>query len=45
MNRASRSGTIIGPDERVTPYQAMKINMFVVLETIKNGKTVYKRGQ
>ncbi|MFC3550852.1 amidohydrolase [Lysobacter cavernae] len=86
VNRTSRSGTVIGPDERVTPYEAMKmitlwgaeqfgeqaakgsfepgkladmvilsdnpltidptsINKIVVLETIKEGKTVYKRGQ
>ncbi|MCP9930701.1 amidohydrolase [Cyanobium sp. AMD-g] len=86
VNRTSRSETVIGPDERVTPYEAMKmitlwgaeqfgeqatkgsiepgkladlvilsdnpltldpmkINKIVVLETIKNGKTVYKRGQ
>ena len=45
VNRASRSGTVIGHYERVTPYEAMKINTIVVLETIKNGKTVYKRGQ
>ena len=86
VNRTSRSGPVIGPDERVTPYEAikmitlwgaeqfgeqatkgsiepgkladlvilsdnpltldpMKINKIVVLETIKNGKTVYKRGQ
>jgi len=86
VNRTSRSGTVIGPNERVTPYEAMKmitlwsaeqfgeqatkgsiepgkladlvilsdnpltidpmkINKIVVLETIKNGKTVYKRGQ
>jgi predicted amidohydrolase YtcJ len=86
VNRTSRSGTVIGPDERVTPYEAIKmitlwgaeqfgeqatkgsiepgkladlvilsanpltlepmqINKIVVLETIKNGKTVYKRGQ
>lgn len=24
VNRVSRSGTIIGPDERLTPYQALK---------------------
>ena len=86
VNRTSRSGAVIGPDERVTPYEAMKmitlwgaeqfgeqatkgslepgkladmvllsdnpltidpamINEIVVLETIKDGKTVYKRGQ
>jgi predicted amidohydrolase YtcJ len=86
VNRTSRSGTVIGPDERVTPYEAIKmitlwgaeqfgeqatkgsiepgkladlvilsanpltlepmqINKIIVLETIKNGKTVYKRGQ
>jgi len=86
VNRTSRSGAVIGPDERVTPYEAMKmitlwgaeqfgeqatkgsiepgkladlvilsdnpltidpmtINKIIVLETIKNGKTVYKRGQ
>ena len=84
VNRTSRSGVIIGPDERVTPYEAIKmitlwgaeqfgeqdnkgslepnkladmvilsdnpltidpmqINTIVVLETIKEGKTVYKR--
>jgi predicted amidohydrolase YtcJ len=84
VNRTSRSGTVIGPDERVTPYEAMKmitlwgaeqfgeqatkgslepgkladmvilsdnpltidpmkINTIVVLETIKNGKSVYRR--
>ncbi len=84
VNRTSRSGTVIGPDERVTPYEAMKmitlwgaeqfgeqtikgslepnkladmvilsdnpltidptkLNTIVVLETIKEGKTVYKR--
>ena len=83
MNRTSRSGTVIGPDERVTPYEAIKmitlwgaeqfgeqatkgsievgkladfvildqnpltvdpmtINKIVVLETIKEGKTVYR---
>ena len=25
VNRTSRSGTVIGPDERVTPYEAMKM--------------------
>ena len=86
VNRTSRSGAVIGPDERVTPYEAMKmitlwgaeqfgeqatkgslepgkladmvilsdnpltidpmkINKIVVLETIKGGKTVYKRRQ
>jgi hypothetical protein len=84
VNRTSRSGTIIGPDERVTPYEAMKmvtlwsaeqfgeqankgsievgkladlvvlsdnpitmdpakINQVLVLETIKDGKTVWVR--
>jgi predicted amidohydrolase YtcJ len=84
VNRTSRSGTVIGPDERVTPLEAIKmitlwgaeqfgeqatkgslepgkladmvilsdnpltidptmINTIVVLETIKEGKTVYKR--
>lgn len=84
VNRTSRSGAVIGPDERVTPYEAMKmitlwgaeqfgeeatkgslepgkladmvvlsenpltidpakINTIVVLETLKEGKTVYKR--
>ena len=84
VNRTSRSGTVIGPDERVTPYQAMKmvtlwgaeqfgeqatkgsikegkladlvvlsdnpitmdpaeINQVQVLETIKEGKTVWVR--
>lgn len=84
VNRTSRSGTVIGPDERVTPYEAMKmvtiwgaeqfgeqatkgsikegkladlvvlsdnpitmdpakINQVQVLETIKEGKTVWLR--
>jgi hypothetical protein len=84
VNRVSRSGKIIGPDERVTPIEALKmitlwgawqhfeektkgsletgkladmiivsdnpitcdpmaINRIVVLETIKEGKTVYSR--
>jgi hypothetical protein len=84
VNRTSRSGQVIGPDERVTPYEAMKmitlwgaeqygeaadkgsieagkqadfvvlsdnpvsidptkINTIVVNETIKDGKTVWKR--
>jgi len=84
VNRTSRSGTVIGPDERVTPYEAMKmitlwgaeqfgeqatkgsikegkladlvvlsdnpltvdpakINQVQVLETIKEGKTVWAR--
>jgi predicted amidohydrolase YtcJ len=84
VNRTSRSGTIIGPDERVTPYEAMKmitlwgaeqfgeqdskgsikegkladlvvlsdnpvtmdparINQVQVLETIKDGRTVWTR--
>jgi hypothetical protein len=84
VNRTSRSGTIVGPDERVTPYEAMKmvtlwgaeqfgeqatkgsikegkladlvvlsdnpitmdpakINQVQVLETIKEGKTVWVR--
>ncbi|MCY2959851.1 MAG: amidohydrolase [Planctomycetota bacterium] len=25
VNRTSRSGTVVGPDERVTPYEAMKM--------------------
>ena len=25
MNRTSRSGKVIGPDERVTPYEAMQM--------------------
>jgi hypothetical protein len=86
VNRISRSGEIIGADERVTPLEAMKmitlwgaeqfgedktkgslapgkladmvvlsdnpltieptkINAIVVLETIKEGKTVYARAQ
>jgi len=84
VNRTSRSGTVMGPDERITPYQAMqaitinsayqsfeedkkgslkigkiadlvvldanplkvdptKIKEIVVLETIKNGKTIYTK--
>lgn len=84
VNRTSRSGDIIGVDERITPYQAMqgitinsayqsfeedkkgslkvgkiadlvildanpmkieasKIKNIVVLETIKDGKTIYKK--
>jgi predicted amidohydrolase YtcJ len=84
VNRTSRSGTVIGPDERVTPYEAMKmitlwgaeqygekatkgsikegkladlvvlsdnpltvdpatINQIQVLETIKEGRTVWSR--
>lgn len=84
VNRTSRSGAVIGADERVTPYEAMKmitlwgaeqfgeqatkgslenskladmvilsdnpltidpmkINTILVLETIKEGRTVYKR--
>jgi hypothetical protein len=84
VNRTSRSGTVIGPDERVTPYEAMKmitvwaaeqfgeqatkgslkegkladlvvlsdnpltvdpatINQIEVLETIKEGRTVWTR--
>jgi predicted amidohydrolase YtcJ len=84
VNRTSRSGAIIGPDERVTPYEAMQmitlwgaeqfgeqatkgsikegkradlvvlsanpitvepatINQIQVLETIKDGKTVWVR--
>ncbi len=84
VNRTSRSGEVIGPDERVTPTEAMKmitlwgaeqfgeqaskgslepgkladmvvlsdnpitidpakLNTIVVLETIKDGKTVYRR--
>jgi predicted amidohydrolase YtcJ len=84
VNRTSRSGTVTGPDERVTPYEAMKmvtiwgaeqfgeqatkgsikegkladlvvlsdnpitmnpatINQVQVLETIKEGKTVWVR--
>jgi predicted amidohydrolase YtcJ len=84
VNRTSRSGAIVGPDERVTPYEAMKmitlwgaeqfgeqankgsikegkladlvvlsdnpitmdaatINQVQVLETIKEGKTVWVR--
>jgi predicted amidohydrolase YtcJ len=86
VNRISRSGAIIGADERVTPHEAMKmitiwgaeqfgeqeakgslvpgkladmvmlsdnpltieptkINTIVVLETIKEGKTVYTRAK
>jgi predicted amidohydrolase YtcJ len=84
VNRTSRSGEVVGPDERVTPYEAMKmitlwgaeqfgeqankgslaegkladlvvlsdnpitmdpakINQVQVLETIKEGKTVWVR--
>jgi predicted amidohydrolase YtcJ len=84
VNRTSRSGKVIGPDERVTPYEAMQmitiwgaeqfgeqagkgsiragkladlvvlsdnpvaidpqaINTIRVLETIKEGKTVWSR--
>jgi len=84
MNRTSRSGAVIGPNERVTPYEAMKmitlwgaeqfgeqatkgslepgkladlvilsdnpltidptkLNTIVVLETIKEGNTVFQR--
>lgn len=85
VNRVSRSGTVMGPDERLTPYEALKsitiwgaeqffeeknkgtltpgkladmvvldknplkvdpmtLKDIVVLETIKEGKTVYKKG-
>lgn len=85
VNRISRSGTVMGPDERLTPYEALKsitiwgaeqffeeknkgtltpgkladmvvldknplkvdpmtLKDIVVLETIKEGKTVYKKG-
>ena len=85
VNRVSRSGQVIGPDERLTPIEALKsitlwgayehfedktkgsievgkladlvildqnpltvdpmtINKIVVLETIKEGKTIYVRG-
>ena len=84
VNRTSRSGSVVGPDERVTPYEAMKmitlwgaeqfgeqamkgsikegkladfvvlsgnpltvdpatINQIQVLETIKEGETVWTR--
>ena len=84
VNRTSRSGTVMGPDERITPYQAMqaitinsayqsfeedkkgslkvgkiadlvvltdnplkvdsaKIKDIKVLETIKDGKTIYTK--
>ena len=84
VNRTSRSGTVMGPDERITPYQAMqaitinsayqsfeenkkgslkvgkiadlvvltdnplkcdstKIKYIKVLETIKDGKTIYRK--
>ena len=84
VNRVSRSGAVIGPDERLTPYEAlktitiwgayqhfeekikgslavgklgdlvilsenplkvdpMKIKDIVVLETIKEGRSVYKK--
>ena len=84
VNRTSRSGTVMGPDERITPYQAMqaitinsayqsfeekqkgslkvgkladlvvlsenplkvdtkKIKYIEVLETIKDGKTIYTK--
>ena len=84
VNRVSRSGTVIGPDERLTPYEALKsitiwgaeqffeentkgtltpgkladmvvldknplkvdpmtLKDIVVLETIKEGKTIYKK--
>lgn len=85
VNRVSRSGSVMGPEERLTPYEAlksitiwgaeqffeenkkgtltvgkladlvvldknplkvdpMKLKDIVVLETIKEGKTVYKKG-
>jgi len=85
VNRVSRSGTVMGPDERLTPYEALKsitiwgaeqffedtkkgtlttgkladlvvldknplkvdpmtLKDIVVLETIKEGKTVYTKG-
>ena len=37
--RLAGAGTVIGPDERVTPYEPMKINTIVVLEMIKVLKT------
>ena len=84
VNRTSRSGTVMGPNERITPYQALqaitinsayqsfeeskkgslkvgkiadlvildgnplkvepvKIKEITVLETIKNGKTIYTK--
>ncbi len=84
VNRTSRSGTVMGPEERITPYQALqaitinsayqsfeedkkgslkpgkiadlvvlsdnplkidpaKIKYIEVLETIKNGKTIYQK--
>jgi len=86
VNRTSRSGTVMGADERITPYQAMqaitinsayqsfeektkgslkvgkiadlvmldnnplkvdkkKIKYIEVLETIKNGKTIYTKNK
>ena len=86
VNRVSRTGTVMGPDERLTPYEALKsitiwsaeqffeenkkgtltagkladmvvldknplkvdpmtLKDIVVLETIKEGKTVFKKGK
>jgi predicted amidohydrolase YtcJ len=42
VNRVSRSGQVMGPDERLT-IEPMKINTIQVLETIKEGRTIYKR--
>jgi predicted amidohydrolase YtcJ len=85
VNRVSRTGTVMGPDERLTPYEALKsftiwgaeqffeekqkgtltsgkladmvvldknplkidpmmLKDIIVLETIKEGKTIYKKG-
>jgi predicted amidohydrolase YtcJ len=86
VNRVSRTGTVMGPEERLTPYEALKsitiwgaeqffeenkkgtltpgkladmvvldknplkvdpmtLKDIVVLETIKEGKSVYKKGE
>ena len=46
VHRISRSGVVIGPDQRVTPLEAlvepMAIKDIRVVETIKEGKTIYE---
>ena len=43
VNRLSRAGEVIGPDQRVTPLEALKIKDVKVMETIKEGKTIFQR--
>jgi hypothetical protein len=45
VNRRSASGQVIGPEQRVTPYQALRAVTANAAWQIKEGRTIFRRGE